>query len=676
MGYYNRELSWLSFNERVLQEAEDKSVPLTERMRFLGIFSNNLDEFFRVRVAGLTRLSDLGAKTKAKFDEDPADVLAKVGAKIRTLQTRRDEVYTRLKKEFNKEGIEIISHENILSENIEELKAFFYQVLRPKLVPIMLDQVNEFPSLEDKEIYLLVKLELENGGINFSLIEIPDSIDRFYVINSSNGTSKVIYIDDIIRFKLSKLFRTLNLKQVSSYTIKITRDAELDYDDDFSKGVMEKMEKSVKKRKKGDYVRLLYDKEMPEDMLVFLKSKLKIKGKSNIIAGGKYHNKKDLLSFPLFDKGKLSFRKKEILRHPDFKGEHSLFNVIMKKDVMIHMPYQSFDYITAFLREAAIDPFVKSISITLYRVSKDSDIVHALINAAKNGKKVTVVIELQARFDEENNIYYSDLLKDAGARVIFGAQGLKVHSKIILIQRKVDGLSRHIGYLGTGNFHEGNSKIYEDLGIFTASNLIVSDLKKLFSLFENAFQRIRFSSLVVSPFDTRIKFSELILNEILHAQRGKEAYINLKLNNLVDKQMINLLYQASKSGVKIKLTVRGICCLIPGKAGLSENIEVRSIVGRYLEHSRVIEFGNAGNPLIYISSADWMGRNLDKRIEVSMPVLDKKLISELRSYFALQWSDNQKSRIIDADQTNPYFIEGDAKIDAQQVRYNELKELL
>lgn len=676
MSYFNRELSWLAFNERVLQEAEDNSVPLTERMRFLGIFSNNLDEFFRVRVASLTRLSDLGAKTKAKLDEDPAEVLAQVGARIRKLQTRRDIVYTNLKQEFHKNGIEIISHENIPTENLEELKAFFYQVLRPKLVPIMLDQVSVFPSLEDKEIYLLVRLELENGDVKFSLIEIPDTINRFYVISTSNGNSKVIYIDDIIRFKLSKLFRTLNLKNASAYTIKISRDAELDYDDDFSKGVMEKMEKSVKKRKKGDYVRLLYDREMPSDMVVFLKSKLKIKGKSNIIPGGKYHNKKDLLSFPSLDKGKLSFIKKPVLRHPDFKGKNSLFNVILKKDVMLHMPYQSFDYITAFLREAAIDPFVKSISITLYRVCKDSDIVHALINAAKNGKKVNVVIELQARFDEENNIYYSDLLKDAGAMVIFGAPGLKVHSKIILVQRKIDGISSHMGYVGTGNFHEGNSKIYEDLGIFTASNLIVSDLKKLFSLFENAFQRVKFSALVVSPFDTRIRFSELILNEIMHAQKGKEAYINLKLNGLVDKEMINLLYQAGKSGVKIKLIVRGICCLIPGKSGLSENIEVRSVVGRYLEHSRIIEFGNAGNSLMYISSADWMGRNLDKRIEVSMPVLDKKLISELRSYLALQWSDNLKSRIINIDQTNPYYKEGETPINVQQCRYEELKELL
>ena len=666
----------MSFNERVLQEAEDSSVPLTERMRFLGIFSNNLDEFFRVRVASLTRLSDLGAKTKAKLGEDPVEVLEKVGVKIRELQSRRDKIYSDIKDEFKQNGIELVSHDNIPKENIKELKEFFYQVLRPKLVPIMLGQVAKFPSLEDNSIYLLVRLALTNNDIRYSLLEIPDSISRFYVIKSSESSSKVIYIEDIIRFKLAKLYRTFDVDQADAYTIKITRDAELDFDDDFSKGVLEKMEKSVRKRRKGDYVRLLYDRDMPADMIVFLKSKMKIKGESNIIPGGKYHNKKDLLSFPSFKQKSFSFKKNPVLRHPDFKGAKSLFDVILKKDVMLHMPYQRFDYITALLREAAIDPTVRSISITLYRVSKDSDIVNALINAAKNGKKVTVVVELQARFDEENNIYYSDLLEEAGAHVLLGAPGLKVHSKIILIQRKVEGSSRHIGYVGTGNFHEDNSRIYEDIGIFTAEKSIVSDLKKIFSLFNNAFQRMKFSSLVISPFDARNRFTELILNEIRLSQQGENAYINLKLNSLVDTEMINLLYQASKAGVKIKLIVRGICCLVAGKRDLSENIEVRSIVGRYLEHSRILEFGNSGDPLVFISSADWMGRNLDRRIEVSIPVLDKSLVSQLQSYLALQWSDNTKSRIIDFNQQNLYVHNDLEKVNSQQKRYEDLKRLL
>ncbi len=674
MEYINREISWLSFNERVLQEAEDNSVPLVERIRFLGIFSNNLDEFFRVRIASLTRLADLGKKTKAKLYEDPAEVLAKVGQKVRKLQARRDVIYSNLKKELKEVGTELINHLEINDELEEEIKQFFYQTLRPKLVPIMLDQVQLFPELDDASIYLLVKLKLASGEEKYSLVEIPRIVDRFYIIKTELG-SKVMYIDDIIRFKLIKLYRTLDVSSAEAYTIKISRDAELDFDDDFSQSLLEKMEKSVQKRKRGNYVRLLYDREMPEEMLLFLKSQLKIKGRSNIIAGGKYHNKRDLLSFPTSGNSDLVFKSNPVLRHPRFKNEDSLLKVIDQNDVLLHMPYQRFDYITAVLREAAIDPHVRSISITLYRVSKHSDIINALVNAAKNGKKVTVVIELQARFDEENNIYYSDLLRQEGAKVILGAPGLKVHSKIILIQRKIDKKSAHIGYVGTGNFHEGNSRIYEDVGVFTENRMVTSDLKKLLGLFDNPFQQVSFSRLIVSPFATRQNFSELILNEIAYAQRGREAAINLKMNSLVDREMINLLYEASKAGVKIKLIIRGICCLKPGVSGFSENIEVRSIVGRYLEHSRILEFKNA-EPRVYISSADWMGRNLDRRVEVSLPILDPKIELELRDYLALQWSDNTKARIIGGRQLNKYASSKGPRISAQQDKYNILKKEL
>ncbi len=659
----------------MLQEAEDETVPLIERVRFLGIFSNNLDEFFRVRVASLTRLADLGKKTKAKLEEDPNEVLYEVGDTIRKLQERRDQVYARLKLELKNKNIELISDREIPSQDKNEVKEFFYQVLRPKLVPIMLGQVDSFPELNDNAIYLLVKLKLESGETKFTLIEIPKSINRFYVLKSEDST-KVLYIDDIIRYKLPKLFRTLSIISCYASSIKITRDAELDFDDDFSKGLLEKMEKSVKKRKEGNYVRLLYDRDMPEDMLLFLKSQLKIKGDSNIIASGKYHNKKDLLAFPTTDDKSLVYKKKSVLRHIKFKNENSQFAVIDRKDVLLHLPYQRFDYITAVLREAAIDPNVRSISITLYRVSKNSDIINALINAARNGKRVTAVIELQARFDEENNIFYSDLLRDAGAHVILGAPGLKVHSKIILIQRRIDKQPAHIGYVGTGNFHEGNSRIYEDVGVFTSEKAITNDLKKLFSLFENAFQRIKFLSLVVSPFDTRIRFSELILNEIRFAQQGIDAYISLKMNSLVDKEMIDLLYQASKAGVKIKLIVRGICCLKPGVEGLSENIEVMSLVGRYLEHSRILEFGNNGSPKVFISSADWMGRNLDRRIEVSIPILDLEIVNKLREYLKLQWSDNTKARILDSKQSNTYHRNSEKPVCAQEMTYMKLKKEL
>jgi len=539
----------------------------------------------------------------------------------------------------------------------------------------MLDEKIDFPQLNDESIYLFSKLILENNQHKYALIEVPRSLPRFYVFEKENQ-HYVLYLEDIIRFRMSRIFKILNVKSTEAYTIKVTRDAELDLDDDFSKSILAKMAKSVKNRRKGKYVRCIYDRNLPADMLEFLKEKLNFKNSDNIIAGGRYHNKKDLLSFPSLGKKELLYKPMVPLRHRSFKDKQSMIAQVLKKDILLHTPYQRFDYITAFLREAAIDPKVRSISMTLYRVSSDSDIINALVNAARNGKNVRVMIELQARFDEASNIHYSNVLKEAGAEVYFGFPKLKVHSKLILIQRRHEKVSTYAGYVGTGNFHEKNGKIYEDVGVFTANKLVTKDLRKIFGLFENALQRVTMNHLVISPLDSRTKFSELILNEIKNAQNNLPTGITLKLNNLVDRDMILLLYEASKKGVPIRLIVRGICSLVPGVKGLSENIEVRSIVGRFLEHSRILVFENSGEPRVFISSADWMTRNLDRRMEVTLPILDEEISKKLIEYLELQWRDNVKARIIDKNNSNNRVNPSDKKIDSQREIYRLLKNEL
>lgn len=679
--FINREISWLSFNERVLQEAADPKVPLIERIRFLGIFSNNMDEFFRVRVASIRRMTKLDDKAKKDLEFDPAKVLVSIRKKTLELQKEYDVIFDQLEEELRANRIQIVD-ETQLSETQEEFAAdYFFRKIRSSLVPLMLDNSNKSLSLNDETLYLAVQLKINKGGkeiIKYSIIEIPNHLKRFAVLPAEGGQNYVMFIEDVIRLKLQRLFALFNADTLKAYAIKITRDAELDIDDDISKSLVEKMSKSIDKRKKGDYVRFIFDSEMPDDMFDFLAKKLKIKDEKSIMPGGRYHHRKDLMGFPDFGRKDLNFPSAPPLEHPILGTEPGILDKVMKQDILLHYPYQSFNYIVDMLREAAIDPEVRRIRINLYRVAKNSQVINALVNAAKNGKKVTVIVELQARFDEKNNINVSEVLQEAGVKVIFGVPGLKVHSKLVLITRKPKNGLKYVAHIGTGNLHEDTAKIYGDITLLTADARITKEVHKLFGFFENNYERGTYRHLIVSPYSTRRKFTNMINKEIAQAKKGEQAWIHLKLNNLVDSSLIRKLYEASKAGVKVKLIIRGVCALIPGVKGMSENITAISIVGRYLEHARVVAFCNAGKPRYFISSADWMTRNLDHRIEVSVEIYNAELKRQLQDFFEVQFADNVKARSLDHDLSNAYITSGRQlkKVNSQEEMYRYFKSQL
>jgi polyphosphate kinase len=660
----NREISWLSFNERVLQEAMDKSVPIIERLRFLGIFSNNRDEFYRVRVATIKRLQILNKKSLQEIDFNPSELLEEI--KQITLKEEKlfENAFSEIINELKEHNIFIVNESTILTQHQEFIVEYFDEKIRPYLVPIILKQKAKMPSLKDKSLYLGVKLfnnELKEIPL-YSLIEIPTNISRFLVLPSVDEKSKhVILIDDIIRFNLRKIYALFAFDNIEAYAFKITRDAELDLDYDISTGLLEKMEKSLVKRKKGKQVRFVYDSNMPIDLFTYLAGNSKQTDNENLIPGGKYHNFKDFIGFPTIERKDLVNKKIPSLEHPVLLRKPNILSCIKEEDVLLSYPYQSFSYIIEFLREAAIDIKVTDIQINLYRVAKSSRVINALVNAAKNGKNVTVIIELKARFDEENNIHWSNILQDNGIRVIFGVPGLKVHSKLILVTRKIDKQTELYAHIGTGNFHEGNAKIYGDYSLLTYDTRITNEVEKLFQFFEKNYLSLTFRHLIVSPYSTRRKFLQLIENEIKNVKAKKEAKITLKLNNLVDTALINKLYEASNAGVEINLIIRGICSLVPGVKKQSENIRVISIIDRFLEHARTMIFYNGGEELYFISSADWMTRNLDNRVEVTTPIYNKRIQKVINKMLELQLSDNVKARIINENQENKYVpLHGEA----------------
>jgi polyphosphate kinase len=669
MQFVNRELSWLSFNDRVLQEAFDESNPTIERIRFLGIYSNNMDEFFKVRVATVKRIIAIGGKKVIGYEGTFEDLLAEMMKTVKKQQKKFELAYQKILKELGKENVQHINENDLYNDQILELNQYFAKKVEDQIVPILLDNKRAVSKLRDSMIYLAVKIHTEKKSL-YALIEVPSSVERFYVLKDKFGY-KVILIDDIIRLNLDKLFHIFEYDKIEAYTFKFTRDAELDFDDDLSLTLVEKMKKGIKGRKQGDPVRFVYDEQMPEDLLKFLIKKLKI-DKDEIIQGGKYHNFKDFMNFPDFGKKDFTFKPYPPVSHPELTKAKSVLEHILKEDVLLHYPYQKFDYIIDLLREAAIDPKVESIKINLYRVAKNSQVINALINAIKNDKEVTVVLELQARFDEENNIYWANVLREYGANVIFGVSGLKVHSKLILIKRK----NQFIAHVGTGNFHEKTARIYEDFSLLTSDEGIAGEVNKVFTLFKNNLDRSIYKELLISPFNTRRNFVKLINNEIKTAKNGGEAYIIIKLNNLVDPTLIKKLYEASNAGVKISLIIRGMCALVPGIKKQSENIRVISVIGRFLEHSRIMVFGNKGNEKIYISSADWMGRNLDGRVEVSVPIKNPKNKKEILDFLSFQLKDNCKSRIIDDLQKNKYYRNEKENFNSQERTYKFYKQKL
>ena len=657
-NYIEREKSWLNFNARVLQEAADDAVPLLERLRFLGIFSNNLDEFFRVRFAAVRRLSLSGISGKNLFGGISAHQLLKdITEVVIEQQNESLRILNIIEAKLQTENIFIIDENHISDEQELFLKDFFIQKLSPELITIILNDLAEFPVLKDSLGYLAVKLVLKkNSEVHYALIEIPNTINRFVVLPSKDDKQYVILLDDVIRHNLSSIFNVFEYESVSAHMIKITRDAQLEMDSDLSKSMLEKIATSVKDRRIGEPVRFIYDELIEEDILKFILDKIHIISSDSIIPGGKYHNRRDYMKFPNLGRYDLLYKTNNPLPVPGLSLEGSILDKISKKDFLVHAPYQSFSYLTKFLREAALDPKVTSIKITLYRLAKNSQIISSLINAAKNGKKVTVQIELQARFDEASNISYAEQMQTEGINLIFGIKGLKVHSKVCVIERiEADSIKRY-GFISTGNFNEQTAKIYTDVTLLTSHQKILKDASKIFDFFEINYRLYRYKHLIVSPHYTRSRFNKMIDREMTNALEGKEAYIKLKMNSLSDFELIDKLYDASNAGVNIQLEVRGICSLIPGIPGMSDNIEAISIVDNYLEHSRIYIFGNAGDPEVYISSADFMTRNLDGRVEVTCPIYDEKIKKELIDIFDIGWKGNVKARYQSEKLDNKYKV--------------------
>jgi polyphosphate kinase len=671
----NRELSWLSFNERVLQEAADESVPLIERIKFLGIYSNNRDEFFRVRVATLKRVLKHQKKAHHLMGEHPKRLLETIQKIVIDQQAKFERIYQQIISDLEEHNISIINETQLNTQQEHFVKKYFKEKVMPSLFPVMLGHNMSFPYLKDKSGYLIVKLGRNNKKSRYALIEVPtDQISRFLVLPKENNKHYIILLDDVIRVCMEEIFPNFEHDYIEAYNIKLTRDAEINIDNDLSKSLVEKLSKGLKDRKKGQPVRLVYDSQIAPDMLSFIMKKIKLRKEDNPIPGGRYHNFKDFISFPNIGAPELSYKKISPLPHPDLHGQINLFKVLKKKDVMLTFPYQSYEHIIDLLREASIDPKVQSIKITLYRVAKNSNIVKALINAIKNGKQVTAIVEVQARFDEEANIYWASKLEEEGAKVIFGVPGLKVHSKMFLIERKEGKKLTHYAHVGTGNFNGDTAKIYTDHSLLTANKNITEEVEKVFSFYEDNSKAGTYKHLLVSPFFMRKKLLGFINQEIKNAKAGKPAYIILKLNNLVDPEMIRKLYEASSHGVKIKLMIRGICSLVAGVKGLSDNIEAISIIDRFLEHSRVFIFCNNDDEKYFISSADWMTRNLDHRSEVALPIYDIHVRRELRTIMDTLWEDNTKARILGSKQDNEYRkTDSMVNVRAQEDIYMQLK---
>lgn len=673
LPFFNREISWLLFNDRVLQEAHDPNVPLFERLRFMGIFSNNLDEFFRVRVASVTRMLSVDKKDKDRIRYNPEKVLKQIKQIVLKQQQKFESLYNNvLLKQLADEKVFIITEKQLNVSRGKFVRKYFRDKILPSLVPIMVDKDKPFPYLKDRSIYLVVKLfNAENPNkYKLSVIELPTDVhSRFLVLPETNNLKYIILLDDVIRYCLEDIYHIFNFKNYEAYTVKLTRDAEIDFDlNDLQLNLLDSFTKSLKQRKRGKPVRFVYDQEMPKDILRFLKTKQNL-SLDNLIPGGRYHNFKDFISFPSLNMPHLNYSNIPAKDIPSLNQSNSIFKAIEEKDRLIHLPYQKFDYIIQFLREAAIDPKVETIQITLYRIAEESMIANALINAARNGKKVLVVLELKARFDEENNINWTQKFIDEGVKVLHSVPNMKIHSKICLISRREKGHLTYFANIGTGNYNEKSARIYSDFSLFTSNKKITNELIKVFDHLEKGTISGDYKTILVSPINLRSQFEKHIRKEIHNAKHGKKASVFLKLNSLTDEKIISLLYEASMAGVKVKIIVRGICCLVPGKKNISENIEVRSIIDRFLEHSRVFAFYNSGKQIIYISSADLMLRNLDMRVEVAVPILDPVIKSEILEILDLQWRDNVKARIINKEQNNEYVSNNKALCRSQMETY-------
>ncbi|PJG58980.1 polyphosphate kinase 1 [Aeromonas cavernicola] len=677
--YEEKELSWLSFNERVLQEAMDKTVPLIERVRFLGIFSSNQDEFFKVRVSDVKRRILINEVHGG--DNDAITLLRAIQQKVMALGEAFDNTYKELLIALARHNIFLVN-ENQLSEAIQQwLRVFFKEKVLRHIIPILLNkEVNPVKFLKDEHTYLAIEMKKNGQVIQYALVEVPtDDLPRFFQLppEGTRRKKQIIILDNVIRFCLDEIFKGFfDYDEIAAYAVKLTRDAEYDLSDQLDLSLVDKMSDGLKQRLTAMPVRFVYEREMPAAMISFLKLKLQISSYDAIMPGGRYHNFKDFIGFPNVGRDYLENPKLPALDCRDFDGFVNAFDAITKQDILLYYPYHKFHHFTELVRQAAFDPAVSAIRINIYRVAKKSRIIHSLIDAANNGKKVTVVVELRARFDEAANIDWANILTDAGVKVVFGVPSLKIHSKLCLITRHENGESVRYAHIGTGNFNEKTAKIYTDFSLLTRNPDITAEVEGVFEYIEYPYRRYKFNHLLVSPINSRRQLYRLIDNELTNAKAGQPSGITLKINNLVDRDLINRLYAAGQAGVPIQMIIRGMCALRPGVPGLSDNIKVISIIDRFLEHPRVMVFHNKGNPQLYISSADWMSRNIDGRIEVGTPIYDERLKQRILDILELQLSDTSKARVIDAEQRNEYVKRGNRrKIRSQVEIYDYLKRI-
>lgn len=670
--YIDRDISWMFFNARVLQEASRQDVPLLERLNYLGIYSNNLDEFYRVRMASDARLAEM-RRAAVRDRAEAAKILVQ---RLQQLDAGYSAVYHKevhaVLEELKKQNIEFVGEENLSDADRHFVRKWFRQTLAGFVNPQWLKAAKDLYNYNDESIYLAIDLE-RNGESDYAILDLPaQQVGRFLQLPSDDDAVRLIYIDDVVRICLPLLFPGLDYDRYSAYSFKFTRDAEMEIDDDLHIGRLQKVANAVNNRRKGPAMRVIYDREMPQQLLNKILHHLKVDAMDTLQPSGRYHNHKDFMTLPDFGRTDLTYAPMPPLVPAELKSGKSLLSEIQQRDRFIHVPYHTFDYFIRLLQEAAVSPAVRSIKISLYRVAGHSKVVEALIAAARNGKKVTVLVELMARFNEQSNINISRRMQEAGIKVLFGPEGMKVHGKLLYIGMRK---SRDISVISTGNFHEGNARHYTDVLLFTSRPEITSEVNMVFDLIRNPFAGCSFKKLMVSPQSMRDKIYELIDNEIAAAKKGREAGIKIKINHITDPGMVQKLYEASQAGVPVDLLVRGCCSLVPGKKGISENIRAYGIIDRYLEHSRILVFNAGGKNLTFIGSADWMPRNLDRRIEVMAPVIDPEIKREMLAIIDMGLRDNISARVIDGNGTNDiHKTDGEAIFRSQSKLYEHYNE--
>lgn len=672
-----RDISWLSFNARVLQEAADETVPLRERIRFLGIFSNNLDEFFRVRVATLKRMIQYGSKAKMYLEENPEHILEDIQMIVLNQQNEFNRIWEEILSEMKEQKVFLVTEKSLNPEQQDFVRRYYDEEVSVNVIPLMIESIPDFPFLRDKSIYLGVVMSQSESALKrmYAIIEVPTRVQsRFVILPSPDGEHHIILLEDVIRFNLPEIFAYFGYDQYSSGIFKVTRDAEIDIDNDVSTNLIQKIEKGLKNRRKGKPVRFIYDKEMDPGLLEFLIRRFSLTKRDNIIPGGRIHNFREFMDFPkqVFN---IESKRRKPMNHPALV-ENRVTDVVLQRDVMLHFPYHSFNAVIDLLREAAIDPDVTSIKVTCYRLARQSKIINALINAVRNGKQVTVMLELRARFDEEANLAWKERLEEEGVKVFIGIPNMKVHAKICVIRKRVADRIVQYGFVSTGNLNEDTAKVYADHCLLTSNRNIMADVNRIFNYIEHYKTGTHFlkacTTLLPSPNFARREIIRMIHTEVKNAIRGNKAAITAKMNSLSDEEMIQELYDAAKAGVEINLIIRGIFCMITESTRFDKPVKAISIVDEYLEHARVWIFENGGREKVFISSADWMIRNLDHRVEASCPIFDEDIRKELKDILQIQLHDNVKARWLNNELTNEYVQADGIQVRSQEETYNYL----